>query len=388
MKRGSHGYSLIELLLAVAILASIVAGISGVLVKQSQASAVQQAQRDLEENGRLALNELGRAVRLAGYGIDPASAFDFARFACSTPDSPGTCNGTGRDRMNAPDELVVAWRDPSFSRRVTALVGVGPWTVTLNAPLTADLQAGRLVSLLCDGALNVSYYALDSAATAVTAPTPQTISLRLLTPADGFFASVVPTGDGCYANAVVTLVERTRYYVANDSTGVSSLFRDRGRGQELLFRGIEDMQLSYDIGQPPAGSIFAADGTSAVAPPGCVDGSGNPTWSFGSCPGIAGSPSHTATAPDWRNEPYDAASRYTGNPANIRTVNIAVVARATRASPDGSGDSVLPILNRTARDRDSFRRAVMTLSEKPLNLLSRSYMLPPISPGSNNLGGG
>jgi hypothetical protein len=45
-------------------------------------------------------------------------------------------------------------------------------------------------------------------------------------------------------------------------------------------------------------------------------------------------------------------------------------------------------LNRPARARDSFRRAVMTLSEKPLNLLSRAYMLPPISPGSNNLGGG
>ncbi|MGZ6123445.1 MAG: hypothetical protein ACXWLR_00705, partial [Myxococcales bacterium] len=91
---------------------------------------------------------------------------------------------------------------------------------------------------------------------------------------------------------------------------------------------------------------------------------------------------------DWRNEPYDAANRYTGNPANIRMVNIAVVARATRASPDGSGDGVPALFNRPARARDRFRRAVLTLSEKPLNLLSRAYMLPPISPGSNNLGGG
>jgi prepilin-type N-terminal cleavage/methylation domain-containing protein len=388
MKRNAYGYSLIELMLTVAILASIVAGISGVLVKQSQASAVQQAQRDLEENGRLALQEFGRAVRLAGYGIDPTAAFDFARFACLTPDDPTTCNGGGRDRNDAPDELVVAWRDPSFSRRATSLVGTGPWSVVLSAPLTADLQAGRLVAFLCDGAQNVSYYALDSAAVAVSPGTPQTISVRLLTAADGFFTSVDPASNACYASAVVTLVERTRYYVANDATGVPSLWRDRGRGQEMLFRGIEDVQLSYDIGQPPAGSIFAPTGSSPAIPPGCVDASALPTWSFGSCLGSAGAPSHTATPPDWRNEQYDTVNRYNGHPANIRMVNIAVVARATRASPDGSGDGVPVALNRPARARDSFRRAVMTLSEKPLNLLSRAYMLPPISPGSNNLGGG
>ena len=75
-----HGFTLIEVLVSVAILAFVVAGISQVLIKQSQASSVQAGQRDLEESGRLALIELGRAIRLAGYGIDPTAAFDFARF--------------------------------------------------------------------------------------------------------------------------------------------------------------------------------------------------------------------------------------------------------------------------------------------------------------------
>jgi len=85
----------------------VVAGISQVLIKQSQASSVQAGQRDLEESGRLALIELGRAIRLAGYGIDPTAAFDFGRFACTTPGTASTCNGGGRDRTDAPDELVV-----------------------------------------------------------------------------------------------------------------------------------------------------------------------------------------------------------------------------------------------------------------------------------------
>ncbi|MGZ6125630.1 MAG: prepilin-type N-terminal cleavage/methylation domain-containing protein [Myxococcales bacterium] len=382
--RRARGFTLIELMLSVAILAAVVAGISGVLIKQSQASAVQAAQRDLEESGRLALQELGRAVRLAGYGIDPTAAFDFARFGCTTPDSPATCNGTGRDRLDAPDELVVSWRDPAFSRRVTGIAGAGPWTVTLDASLSGNLDSGRIFELLCDSAQNVSYYALDSAA----APgNPQLITLRLLTPADGFLPSAAPA-DACFSSAAAVLVERTRYYVANDTFGVPSLWRDRGRGAELLFRGIEDVQLSYDIGQPPAGSKFAVGGTAAAVPPGCVDGSGNPTWSFGACAGVAGAPSNAAPAPDWQNEPYDAARRYNGHPANIRNVNIAVVARATRASPDGSGDGVPALFNRPARVRGQFHRSVFTLSEKPLNLLTRAYLLPPIFPGSTNLGGG
>jgi len=385
--RRARGFSLVEMLISTAMLAAVVAGISGLLIKQSQASVVQAAQRDLEESGRLALQELSHAVRLAGYGIDPTAAFDFARFACTTPDTPASCNGNGRDRTDAPDELVVAWRDPAFSRRITALSGSGPWTLTLDQPLTGNIDSGRIVELLCDSAMGVSYFALDSAATPVAVGVPQQVSIRLLTAADGFFPSVAPTS-ACYSTAVAVLVERVRYYVANDPFGVPSLFRDRGRGQELLFRGIEDLQLSYDIGTPPAGSKFATGGTAAVAPPGCVDGGGNPTWSFGACIGTAGAPSHTATAPDWQGDVYDSANRYTGNPANIRHVNIAVVARATRASPDGSGDGVPALFNRPARLRDGFHRSVFTISEKPLNLLSRAYMLPPIQAGVTNLGGG
>ncbi|HET9752695.1 MAG TPA: type II secretion system protein, partial [Myxococcales bacterium] len=77
----SRGFTLVELLVSVAILSVVMAGISGVLIKQSQASAVQSAQRDLEESARLALLELASAVRMAGYGIDPPAAFDFARYA-------------------------------------------------------------------------------------------------------------------------------------------------------------------------------------------------------------------------------------------------------------------------------------------------------------------
>jgi type IV pilus assembly protein PilW len=382
MTPSQRGFTLIEVLLSVAILAFVISGISLVLIKQGQASSVQVAQRDLEESGRLALLELGSAVRQAGYGITPIAAFDFDRFACTTPGTASTCPNGGRDRTDGPDELVVAWRDPSFTRTITAKSGAGPYSVTLNTGLTLPLKAGRIVQLLCTGAEPSAYVAVNADAAAGAT----TLSLRNLGNADGYFPSAAPA-DGCFASASMFLVERARYYVANDTDGVPALYRDRGRGsQELLYRGIEDVQLSYDIGQPPAGSNFAPGGASPAAAPGCTNG-GVATWSFGSCPGVAGAPSESATAPDWRNDGYDSANRYTGHPANIRNVNILVVARSTRQSADRTGDPVPALANRAARAQDTFRRALLSMSEQPENLLARAHFLPPVFT-NGNVGGG
>jgi|1185.fasta_scaffold01208_4 prepilin-type N-terminal cleavage/methylation domain-containing protein len=384
----SRGFTLVEMLVALAITSAVMAGISAVLIKQSQASAVQNAQRDLEESGRLALLELGNAIRTAGYGIDPPAAFDFARFACATPDSPSTCNGGGRDRIDAPDEMVVAWRNPAFSRKLTTMLSgsaAGPFTLSFANPLTAGLQVGRLLQLVCTSGDKVGYLAVSAAANVGDTQ----IVGRILTSADGYFPPAAPT-DPCFASGVLALVERTRYYVVNDTDGVPALARDRGRGQELLYRGIEDLQISYDIGQPQPPSAFAAGGATPSPAPGCVDpSSGNTTWSFGICLGTSGSPVHTATAdggvmPDWRGMTYNAAGRYTAQPMNIRNVTVTVVARARSKSADRTGDAPPAVGNRAARPRDAFRRAVMSLTEQPANLISRASFLPAL----NNVGGG
>lgn len=383
MNRPDRGFTLIEIAISVMILGFIISGISMVLIKQSQASAVQIGQRDMEESGRLALLDLGRAIRQAGYGITPLAAFDFDRFACTTPGTASTCPNGGRDRTDGPDELVVAWRDPSFVRTLTSKTGAGPWSVNLSAGLTQPLKQGRIVQLLCTGAEPSAYVAVNTDAAAGAS----TLALRALTAADGYFPTAAPA-DGCFAGASMFLVERVRFYVANDATGVPSLFRDRGRGtQELLYRGIEDLQLSYDIGRPPAGSNFATGGATPAPAPGCTPPAGVPGWSFGACAGVVGTPLQGATAPDWHNDAYDSANRYTGHPANIRNVNIFVVARATRQSPDRTGDPAPALANRPARAVDRFHRTVLSISEQPQNLLSRAHFLPPVFT-NGNVGGG
>jgi prepilin-type N-terminal cleavage/methylation domain-containing protein len=376
-----HGFTLVEVLVAVAILAILVAGISGLLVQQGLLSAKQQLQRGLEENGRLALLDVSRAVRQAGYGIAPTAAFDFDRYACATPGIASTCPNGGRDRTDGPDEMVLSFRDPTFYRYATSIAGGGPWTVTLDRPLTQTINAGRIIQLLCGGAEPAAYLALSADAAAGS----RALALRALTNADGYYPQAGPT-DACFASAGVMLVERLRLFVQNDAFGVPCLYRERGRGgPELLERGVEDLQLTYQIGPPPAGSPYAAGGATPVGPPETC--AGVPGWVFGACAGVRENPSEAATAPDWRGDPYDFPSRYGAHPANVRAVTITVVARSTQETPDRSGDALPALANRAARPAGIFKRSVFTVTEQTPNLLTRAHFLPPVF-ASANVGGG
>jgi prepilin-type N-terminal cleavage/methylation domain-containing protein len=388
------GFTLIEVLISVAILAFVISGISTVLIKQGQASSTQSLQRDLEQSGRLALLELGRAVRFAGYGIAPVAAFDFDRYACATPGTGTTCNAVTvgaltsnnpRDRTDGPDELVLSYRDPSFTMRpMQGFVGsgAGPYAVTLAAAdkLIEDIKAGRIVQVMCAGADAAAYLSVMTDAPAGST----SLSLQPTAAADGYYPGgpAYPTCLSTAGQAWLMLVERVRFYVANDTDGVPTLFKERGRGfPEKLYRGIEDIQFTYGMSRPPPGSPFAAGGTTpAAAPVAC----GTDGWTYGLC-STSGTPPETVAAPDWINDGYDTQNRYTGHPANIRIVSITVVARSTQKSPTGNGDAAPAVGNRPARAADAYKRYVATLSEKPLNLTSRAYFLP-IAIG--NVGGG
>src|SRR3954463_14357831 len=295
-----RGFSLLELVIAVGITSVVVAGISVILVKQSQASVKQTQQRSMEETGRQALLELAYAVRMAGAGIAPTAAFDFDHYACNTPGTASTCNNNPgierapltptpaapglRDKNNGPDELVVSYRDPVFVRQVTGIAGVGPYTVTFKATdaLKTPIRQGRIAMLLCSGADPVSYVKLSADAPAGAL----SVTLNAVEDADGNYPKTPPT-DNCFAKSSMVLVERVRYYVANDFDGVPALFRDRGRAGDphVLLRGIEDLQLTYTIGPAPADSGLTGNA-------GCGDG-----WTYGSC--NQGIPMAAGPDPDW-----------------------------------------------------------------------------------------
>jgi prepilin-type N-terminal cleavage/methylation domain-containing protein len=398
--KNRRGFTLLEMMIAMVIMVFVVAGISQVLIKQSQASSSQSLQRDLEENGRLALLEIARNVRLAGYGITPLAAFDFARYGCTTADDPTTCNcvtanpasatcvsNSRRDRVDGPDELVLSYRDPSFSRTVVSVTAGSPSTVKLSAALKSALSAGTIVELITNSGAAVDYLALNSAA-AVGATT---LSLRTLTSKDGYYTPSVGMPDTTtYAGAAATLVTRVRYFVANDTDGVPALWKERGNGNELLYRGIEDLQLAYDIGRPPTGSVNASVTQPAATTCATSLTSGTLGWTFGACADGYSQPLASAIAPDWQNDAYDSVNRYSAHPVNIRNVTITVVARSTRASPDKAGDPAPAVGDRPARVADTYKRTILQLAEQPQNLLARQFFMPVVftSGSEKSVGGG
>jgi hypothetical protein len=212
---------------------------------------------------------------------------------------------------------------------------------------------------LCSGADPVSYlaFAADAAAGATT------VSLRSIVKGDGYYPQALPA-DTCFGKGMLVLVERVRYFVANDFDGVPALFRDRGRAgdPQVLFRGIEDLQLTYTIGPPPAGSALTGSA-------GCGS-----KWVYGLCNQSV--PDEAATAPDWINDSYDNKNRFSGHPANIRSLEINLIARATQRSPDKAGDPVPTIANRPGRAADQFTRSIFKLTEQTPNLLARAMLMP------------
>jgi len=387
-----RGFTLIELMMALGITSVVVAGISIILLKQSQASVKQTQQRTLEETGRQALLEIAFAVRMAGAGIAPTAAFDFDRYACISPGdpvSPGCNNNPGteqapltrtpaapglRDKIDGPDELVVSYRDPVFFRTLTSLTPInatGPYTAALNAPLKTVIKQGRIGMLFCSGADPISYVAFNSDA----AVGDLNVSLRPVTAADGYYPPA-PPNDNCFGTAAFALVERVRYFVANDFDGVPALFRDRGRtgDPQMLFRGVEDLQLTYTIGPPPPATTTGL----VTGPAGCADPNGTVAaqnkWVFGLC--NQGTPKETATPPDWIGDGYDTPNRYTAHPANIRSVEIDIVTRSAQETADKAGNGVPALANRPARAADKYSRSVFKLTEQVPNLLARAALMP------------
>lgn len=86
-----HGFSLVELMLALALGLVVVTGIVQLFVGNSRTYETITAQARLQENGRFALEFLTQAARSAGY------------FGCSL-DRSGFVNGLGGDFYDMPDQ--------------------------------------------------------------------------------------------------------------------------------------------------------------------------------------------------------------------------------------------------------------------------------------------
>src|SRR5690606_35489071 len=103
-RRPQRGMSVVELMVALGISATLLAGVVGVYVSMFQGDRTQEAVSRIQESGRFALNFLSQEVRTAGY------------FGCSsTLDRSADINNTmaGIPASFQPTRIIQGWEADS-----------------------------------------------------------------------------------------------------------------------------------------------------------------------------------------------------------------------------------------------------------------------------------
>jgi type IV pilus assembly protein PilW len=415
----ARGFSLLELLVAVAVSTIVVAAGVTLLLGTQQAFESGKDERAMQEAARVAMDEVTARLRTAGYGLEPTFAFDFGQAATVMDRLPAgqtvrfggysclAANGGNvacRDSIAGPDELVFYARDPDFARNVSE-VGVNSLTLTPPASGRAtNLSPGQILQVMCYGTAGQwlwAYVQVQSVdATTNAAQIQVTLDSSPGPPNANDFPvqSSLLASQGCFAGGQrrAFKIDRYRYFVAAvDAGGTIQNWETPGtRPYLMLDQGlqdasgntiftpiapdVEDMQVAYVFPQASNVQLAGATQTTRLAD---------------SASGIDLS---APQIPSFSTPTYDPI-RLTNHPANIRAVRVALTLRTERADPKIADATVPAALNRPdVAGEAGYRRMVFETTAYTHNLETRLPVFPAYDPSftttclgtSGNCGGG
>jgi type IV pilus assembly protein PilW len=331
------GFTLVELMISMAVSAVLMTGMTAVFIAQVQQQQLHLNRRDVQSNGRQAITFLENTARNAGYGVHPDRAITaYDGFDMTTP---ATAN------LQYPDAITFYTRDPLFQRTITAATTS---SLTITPALTEQLRPGQVLLIMCTGATKAVYVTVGAVANA----TATVISLSTAAPTTEYpttasgarFRQQSFLGDACYDTGSLLKVDRASFYVeAIDDDGLTStpanpylmLHRGLDLGTDGITQndavpvtaGVEQFQIAY-VMNPVTGQVPAILGVASTSIPGW-----GTAW--------AGTPSSPTQAPvPAFEDAYNATSRTTSHPANIRQIRISLVARASSTDDRITGDDL------------------------------------------------
>jgi type II secretory pathway pseudopilin PulG len=410
------GFSLVELLIALAASVFVMLGAAVLLRSQYRAFQSSSSERAFQEAGRIALEALTTDLRLAGLGVDPGLVFDFGPLAngrsaaapagSSFATVPMACGAdvTCRDSITGPDELVFLSRDPFFGKPLRAAVNAASTTLTVTGPLNVPLHQGQILQVACySGAMTWAY--VQVRATVAAAPTALTVDIPIASGAGNTFPTQnALLADSCFSTVAsidpltvpsatkVFKVDRFRYFIQSYSAagavvawGTAGsrpwLMLDHGTFDttnsgkpqvDPVAPDVEDLQVAY---------VFPTDDVTPVV--GAVEGA--------QLASAAGGIDLASACPVSTDDP-GGPNRLTHHPGNIRAVRVGVVVRSAEPDLQLSNAAILPAnLNRPAQAAtDGFLRLLLQTSVQVRNLDARAPYYPFYSAAADqlNVGGG
>lgn len=315
-----RGFTLLELLIASTISAIVLAGVICTVIAQERAHYAGQRLRLAQASSRAALLFVEEKLRLAGFGMDPALAFDFGVYAPPGELCPAEAARCARDATDANDELVFYARNPSYwvppertqdpVGRAWRVASVTAGAVSVHAAAGDTFLAGQILAAVCPQG---RYYAYMTVKETVKAKSAGTLDVTLVKadPANPFqrqdlavgntdpptyfngdasdYASVA-TGPGCFQRGEARLfqIDRYRFHVRPVQIGTFPdgkkkydpyLVLDMGvdtnmdekiddEDELLVAEGVEIMQVAYGLASPGLGTVGRSSGTAIAFAPG------------------------------------------------------------------------------------------------------------------------
>jgi type IV pilus assembly protein PilW len=268
----SLGFTLLEMMIAIGISMVAIGAGAAALVTQYQSTRTADLIRAGVATDRYAMTHMESKLRLAGYGIDPALAFDFY--------TPGIATGCTvgppcRDFVNQPDELMFLSRNPLYRYRpynttvagqpcntqpacydgnVFPVVSASATTLTLTSYTNVTFEEGRVLEILCANAQSPTLVTLMAPGVSATGtPTAgNSVTVNLSPTAIGNpYTQALPTC-ATQPGALAFLVDRHHYYVQDPGDGGTpwlmydtGLWSNSGGDRYPVAKNVKDMQVAY-----------------------------------------------------------------------------------------------------------------------------------------------
>jgi len=336
--KSSLGFTLVELMVAVAITAILLTAAYQVLVGQSRVYETQEQTIDMQQSVRAALDFLSRELRMAGYMVDSSTNV--------FPPNLINNDASGPDILDGTDSITFVG-NTRYGTLIQASPVVGEYTVNVYPALTQNMEfkANDQVNIVAYNPpivvgtqptrnklnlvnLTITTVAYGDPTDPTNTPTMLTLDNDISQPTNFDVSFPLPL-----AGDYVTIVPQTVSYRVNNDN-VLQRSDDNGANWDDLIEEVEDLQFVYAFDSDARGGIDIDAVSSDIIWVVDRDNDGDLDTQV-QADGSTVSP--IPEPDDWDGTGWDGANvDYSGDTINcpIRAVRVSILIRSARQNPD------------------------------------------------------
>jgi len=224
LKKRTHeqkGFTLVELMVVVAIFFFILAGVFTAYISQHRASVIQAQVTDTQQNARIAMDFLSKEIRMAGFGKPAGAVNGFSNTITPAINNDAT---NGNNVLNGTDQITVV---TGYRQESTLQSAASADSTTVTLVANADQFNTTTKSFVCiDGVGQIDNYQVTGIA--------------------GNVLSVSPALHRTYQTDAPVLLVKAITYSVNDARALTRN-ENTGGGAQTLATNVEDLQFAYQL---------------------------------------------------------------------------------------------------------------------------------------------